>query len=90
MLFSGKSAGFPIWQNIPTHHAGVYEEGGPPTDLADKMAASFSNLMKTPLLKLQTSAVAEADKYEMQPSHATFTKRIIHQRDAGRPETEGF
>ncbi|KAJ7648037.1 hypothetical protein FB45DRAFT_895095, partial [Roridomyces roridus] len=40
----------------------VYWEGGPPTDLADRLSASFPHFMGIELKRRQTRAIAEDDK----------------------------
>jgi len=47
---------------IPMLLADLYEENGPPTDLADKIGASFPKLMIAGLSHRITKLAAEADK----------------------------
>jgi hypothetical protein len=42
--------------------AGLYEEAGPPTDVADRINASFPNMMSVPFAQEITKKIAEADK----------------------------
>jgi hypothetical protein len=42
--------------------SGLYEENGPPTDVADKINASFPNLMMPGLGYRGAKLIAEADK----------------------------
>lgn len=42
---------------------GVYSEGGPPTDIADRLSASFPHYMSIGLGQRSTKAIAELDKY---------------------------
>lgn len=42
---------------------GVYDETGPPSDVADRLNASFSNMMRVPIYQSQIAQIAEMDKY---------------------------
>ncbi|TFL05208.1 hypothetical protein BDV98DRAFT_542839 [Pterulicium gracile] len=41
---------------------GVYDETGPPSDVADRLNASFSNMMRVPIYQSQIAQIAEMDK----------------------------
>jgi cation diffusion facilitator CzcD-associated flavoprotein CzcO len=41
---------------------GVYDETGPPSDVADRLNASFGNMMRVPLYQAQTKQIADLDK----------------------------
>jgi hypothetical protein len=56
---------FSLLKRIPTEHnplSGLYEENGPPTDVADKISASFPNLFMSGLGYRSAKLIAEADK----------------------------
>jgi hypothetical protein len=44
-------------------YAGVYSEGGPPSDIADRLNASFPNFMSIGISQRTTKIIAELDKY---------------------------
>lgn len=45
-----------------TLFAGAYEEGGPPTDTVDRIAAAYPNVMSVELRRRITAKIAEDDK----------------------------
>jgi cation diffusion facilitator CzcD-associated flavoprotein CzcO len=64
-------------------HKGLYEENGPPTELADRLDASFSRLMSLPLYQRKTKAVAEADRELLDGLAKAGFKTSMGQSDAG-------
>lgn len=64
-------------------HKGLYEENGPPVDVADRLDASFPRLMALPLYQRKTRAVAEADKEMLEGLAKIGFKTSMGQSDAG-------
>ena len=66
VLLAGEVICHVIIQRVLTKHdtylPGLYEEGGPPTDVADKINASFPGLMGAALGYRSAKLIAEADK----------------------------
>ncbi|KAG6814948.1 hypothetical protein H0H93_011571 [Arthromyces matolae] len=46
--------------------AGAYSEGGPPTDVADRLSTSFPHHFNVGLAQRSTKAIAKLDKYAVQ------------------------
>jgi len=55
-------------------YEGLYGEGGPPTDLADRISASFPNHFFRLLNQRVTKDIAEADKYVLTLQSSLLTK----------------
>ncbi|KAJ7056408.1 hypothetical protein C8F01DRAFT_1156140 [Mycena amicta] len=61
----------------------IYWEGGPPTDIADRLAASFPHLMGIELNRRRTSALAGADKALLDGLNKAGFKTNLGVMDAG-------
>lgn len=60
-------------------HIGLYEEAGPPTDIADRVNASFPNAFIKLIQQRKQLEIAEADKYVLRIFH--FVDAEINIRD---------
>jgi len=49
--------------NATLNASGLYEENGPPTDIADRINASFPHWMAMELNRRKTQTISELDKY---------------------------
>jgi len=49
--------------NTTSNASGLYEENGPPTDIADRLSASFPHWMAVELNRRKTQTIFELDKY---------------------------
>lgn len=54
---------YPRSQTDAEYFAAFYAENGPPTDVADRLSASYPNKFVKLLHQRLTKAIAEADKY---------------------------
>ncbi|KAF8813407.1 FAD/NAD(P)-binding domain-containing protein [Phlegmacium glaucopus] len=68
---------------IPMLLAGLYEENGPPTDVADKISASFPNLMMAGLGYRVTKLIAKADKEILDGLHQRGFRTNMGYQDTG-------
>ena len=62
MLLSGEVVRVLYFSAYQPNLSGLYEENGPATDVADKINASFPNLMMAGLGYRGAKLIAEADK----------------------------
>ena len=65
---------------------GLYWEGGPPTDYADRVSASVTINYKVLMLKRITKEIADSDRYasSCRDHFERQTDRIVVQRTLGR------
>ena len=71
---------------------GLYFEGGPPPDIADRINASFPNYLQKPLHQRIVEDIAKDDKsvHEKFPDSSPPSKGSVRQRNAGRTPPRWF
>ncbi|KIJ33013.1 hypothetical protein M422DRAFT_70464 [Sphaerobolus stellatus SS14] len=70
-------------QGLPILFEGLYVEGGPPVDLADRIGASFPNYLTKQLNKGTTARIAEKDKATLEGLNKVGFQTNLGEDDTG-------